>query len=91
MRMLNYLQLNYSVIHKGWDCKDNPKLDFSICIQSSILMIYWMIKHKIKPVLIYNEPWMQGNGRKKFHTIVSEVSSFVGNPVVILTISVNLI
>ena len=32
-----------------------------------------MIKHRNKPVLADKEPWMQ--------QIVSEVSSFVGNPV----------
>ena len=40
-----------------------------------------MIKHRNKPVLADKEPWMQQNGLNNFLTIVSEVSSFVGNPV----------
>ena len=40
-----------------------------------------MIKHRNKAVLAYKEPWMQNNGLNKFRKIVSEVSSFVGNPV----------
>ena len=40
-----------------------------------------MIKHRQKPVLAYKEPWGQGKELNKFCTIVSEVSSFLGNPV----------
>jgi len=40
-----------------------------------------MIKHRNKPVLADKEAWMQQNGLNNFRTIVSEVSSFVGNPV----------
>ena len=40
-----------------------------------------MIKHRNKPVLTYNKPWLQENRIYKFYTVVSEVSSFVGNPV----------
>ena len=39
-----------------------------------------MIKHRNKPVLAYKEPWMQENGQNKCSAI-SEVSSYVGNPV----------
>ena len=42
-----------------------------------------MIKHRNKPVLACKEPGMQENGSNKFRTIVSEVLSFVGNPVYI--------
>ena len=35
----------------------------------------------IKQVWAYKEPWMQENGRNIFRTVVSKVSSFVGNPV----------
>ena len=45
------------------------------------IMVYEIIKHTKKPVLAYKEPWMRENGLYKFRTIVSEVSSFVGNPV----------
>ena len=38
-----------------------------------------MIEHKNKVVLVYEEPWMQKNGLNKFRTILSEVSSFMGN------------
>ena len=73
----------------GWDFKDDPnhsknddsKLAFWFSTQLSILMIYKMIKRINKPVLVDKEPWMQGNGLNKFHTIVSEVSSFKCNPV----------
>ena len=40
-----------------------------------------MIKHRNKPVLACKELRIQENGLNKFHTIVSEVWSFVGNPV----------
>ena len=49
-------------------------LTFGVCIQLSI----WMVKQRIKLVLASNEPWMQEHEPNKFHTIVSEVSSFVG-------------
>ena len=41
-----------------------------------------MIQNRNKPVLSYKEPWKQGNELNKFRSIISEVSSFVGNPVV---------
>ena len=44
-------------------------------------MVYLTIKHSFMPVLASKEPSMQENGQNKFHTIVSEVSSFVDNPV----------
>ena len=44
-------------------------------------MVYVMIKHRNKPVLSNKESWMQENELNNFRTIVSEVSSFVGNPV----------
>ena len=53
-------------------------------------MVYLVIKHRNKPVLAYKKPWMQGNGLNKFRTIVSEVSSFVGPPVVLDTLLENL-
>ena len=56
-------------------------LVFGFCIQWSILVVYLIVKHRNKPVLIYKEPWMQENKLNKFRTIVSEVLSFVGNPV----------
>ena len=40
-----------------------------------------MIKHRNKPGSAYKKAWMQENGQNKFRTIVSEVSSFLGNPV----------
>ena len=40
-----------------------------------------MIKHRNKTVLAYQKPLMQKNILKKFRTIVSEVSSFMDNPV----------
>ena len=40
-----------------------------------------MIKHRNKPGSAYKKAWMQENGQNKFRTIVSEVSSFVINPV----------
>ena len=43
-------------------------------------MVYVMIKHRNKPVLSNKESWMQENELNNFRTIVSEVSSFVGNP-----------
>ena len=42
-----------------------------------------MIKHRNKLVLACEELQMQENGLKKFRTIVSEVSSFVGNHVLL--------
>ena len=46
-------------------------------------MFYEMIKHRNEPVLAYKESWKLMNELNKFRTIriVSEVSSFVGNPV----------
>jgi len=38
-----------------------------------------MIKNRNKTVLVYIETLRQGNGLNKFRSIVSEVSSFVGN------------
>ena len=52
-------------------------LIFGFCFQFSILMVYLMIKHRNKPVLVYKEPWMQENGINKFRKIVSEVSYYV--------------
>ena len=40
-----------------------------------------MIKHRNNPVLAYKRPRMQKNVLKKRLTIVSDVSSLVGNPV----------
>ena len=40
-----------------------------------------MDKNRNMLVLAYMEPWMQENELHKFRTIVSEASSFVGNPV----------
>ena len=40
-------------------------LVFGFWIRFSIVMVYWMIKHRIMPVLAYKdnkEPWMQENG-----------------------------
>ena len=45
--------------------------------ESSILIVYYVNK----TVFGYKEPWMQENGLNQFCTIVSEVSSFVNNPV----------
>ena len=42
---------------------------------------YKIDNHRNMPVLTYKEPWKQENGLYKFFTIVSEVFSFVGNPV----------
>ena len=53
-------------------------LMFGSWIQSSILMVYLS---STETVLVYKEPWMQENGLNRFRTIVSKVSSFVGNPV----------
>ena len=53
---------------------------FDFCIQFCILMVYGMINHRYT-VLAEKEPWMQENWLYKFHSIVSEVSFFVGNPV----------
>ena len=39
-------------------------------------MVHEKIKHRFNPVLANKKPWIQMN---KFGTIVSEVSSFVGN------------
>ena len=41
-------------------------------------MVHLMIKNQFWS---YKEPWMQENGLNKFLTIVSEVSSFLGNSV----------
>ena len=57
------------------------RLILGFCNQLSNFMVYWMIKHWNKPVLVYKEPYMQENGLNKFRTIVFEISSFVGNPV----------
>ena len=84
----NLTQEIYRVTHKGWDCKDDPKLKnmkililiFDFCIQWCILMVYWMINRNNLD-LDNKELSIQGNGRSKFRTIFSEVSSFVGNPV----------
>ena len=51
-------------------------LIFGFCIQLKILIVYKMIKHGHKPVLANKK-----RTTRKFRTIVSEVSSFVGNPV----------
>ena len=40
-----------------------------------------MTWHKTKQVYSCWEPWMKGNRQCKFRTVVSEVLSFVGNPV----------
>ena len=56
-------------------------LIFGFCIQSSILIVNQIIKHSNMPVLGYKKLGMKKNGLKKFRTIASEVSSFVGNPV----------
>ena len=55
---------------------DSLKLDFW-SISGGLL-----IKHRNKPVLAYKEPWMQENVINKFRKIVSEDSTFVGNPIV---------
>ena len=57
---------------------------FSFCIQLSILMVYTMIQHRNMPVFVFKNPEMQENRLNKFSTIVSEVSFFVGNPVIYL-------
>ena len=62
-------------------------LIFCFCIQLSILMVFWKIKHRNKPVLAYKDPYMQEIGLNKFRTIFSEVSSFMGNPVYINRLS----
>ena len=56
-------------------------LIFGFCIQLSILMVSNWLSKRNKPVLASKEPWMQENGLNKFRTIVSEVTSFVGDPV----------
>ena len=44
-------------------------------------MVYSKIKQGKQQVLDSKELRMQENGLKKFRTIVSEVSSFAGNPI----------
>ena len=58
-------------------------LIFVFCVQWNNLMVSEMIKHRNKPILAYKETWMQESGLNKFRTIVSEVSSSMGNPVCI--------
>ena len=66
----NRINWLYSVSHKGWDCKDDPNLknitiwreNFGYCNELSILMVYWMIKHRNKPVNQFwpeRKSWMQ--------------------------------
>ena len=58
-------------------------LIFVFCVQWNNLMVSEMIKHRNKPILANKETWMLESGLNKFRTIVSEVSSSMGNPVCI--------
>ena len=57
--------ITYSVIHIGWDCKDDPKLYIYDDLKLDFLFLHlieyfyglWlMMKHRNKPVFDYKEP-----------------------------------
>ena len=65
------------VTHKRWDCKDD--LDYQ-----NMTISGWIKSYALKYGLLRAEKWnlsTVANRPCKFRTIVSEVSSFVGNPV----------
>ena len=54
----------------------NPKI--SLIQSSSYCFAFWDIQY-VFCIDIQKEPWMQENGLNKFHTTVSEFSSFMSN------------
>ena len=54
-------------------------------VMSSAMNIGLLNDYMIK-VYIFRESWIEGNRQFKFGRVVSEVSSFIGNPVYIVSI-----
>ena len=53
--------------------------DLSLILVSAFISVFWWLTKWLSQ--FWPEPWIQENGLYKIPTVVSEVSSFVGNPV----------
>ena len=58
-----------------------PRFKYVFCPKYNLLMAYYMIWQAEKKVYSCSESYIQENRLYKLCTVVSEVSSFVGNPV----------